>query len=321
MSAPHLGGALNVHGSSSSFAGGHSFASNSVGFHGNSFGGGFHGNGINSGFGWHGGGWGGGWHGGWGGWGWRGGWGCCGFGWGWGWGGFGWGWGWGGFWGPGWGWGWPGYSIGYYPYWPGYYGDPGYGISYGDNGDYSSSNNGPVDNSSGNYNAGNYNAAPVAPAPDNSGGIAEPEPSPNDNPITGDVSSSRPTVLLYLKDGTTYAASDYWLQDGELHYTVNYGGEGTLHMDELDLQRTVNENARRGVNFSLHPNPASANPQPSSNGNPASGSSTDQSNHYRPPQYGNGGSRNNGNSAAPAATPTPAPAPPVPQTQTTSQTL
>ena len=164
-------------------------------------------------------------------------------------------------------------------------------------------------------NSGNYNAGPVAPAPDNSGGIAEPEPSPNDNPVTGNVSSSRPTVLLYLKDGTTYAASDYWLQDGELHYTVNYGGEGTLNMDELDLQRTVNENARRGVNFSLHPNPASANPQPSSNGNPASGSASDQSNHYRTPQYGNG----NRNSAAPAATPSPAP--PVPQTQTTSQTL
>jgi hypothetical protein len=164
-------------------------------------------------------------------------------------------------------------------------------------------------------NSGNYDAGPVAP--DNSGNIAEPEGSPNDNPVTGDVSSSRPTVLLYLKDGTTYAASDYWLQDGVLHYTVNYGGESTLNMDELDLQRTVNENARRGINFSLRPNPASVNPQPSSNGYPASGSSTDQSNRYGAPQYGNG----NGNGATPATAPNPAPAPPTAQTETTSQTL
>ena len=129
--------------------------------------------------------------------------------------------------------------------------------------------------------------------------------------------TSRPTVLLYLKDGTTYAASDYWLQDGQLHYIVNYGGESTLDMDELDLQRTVNENARRGVNFSLHPNPSTVNPQPSSNGSPAAGSSTDQTNHYRAPQYGNG----NNNGATPATAPSPAPAPQTPQTQTASQTL
>jgi hypothetical protein len=303
MSAPRLGGALNVHGSSGGFSGGRSFAGNSAGFRGNNFRGGFRGDrfgfhdrfGFRDGFGF------------------RdrfgfGGFGCCGFGWGWGLG-----WGWGGFWGPGWGWGWPGYGIGYYPWgWPGYYDDPGYSIGYSDNGNYSSSDNGPVDNNSGNYNAG-----PVAP--DNSGGIAEPQGSPNDNPVSGNVSSSRPTVLLYLKDGTTYAASDYWLQDGVLHYMVNYGGENTLEMDELDLQRTVNENARRGVNFSLHPNPSSVSPQPSSNGYPASGPSTDQTNRYRAPQYGN--RNNNGNGATPATTPRPAPAPPAPQTQTASQTL
>jgi hypothetical protein len=120
-----------------------------------------------------------------------------------------------------------------------------------------------------------------------------------------------------LKDGTTYAASDYWLQDGVLHYTVNYGGESTLNMDELDLQRTVNENAQRGINFSLHPGPSSVNPQPSSNGNPAAGSSTDQTNRYHAPQYGNG----SGYGATPATTPNPAPVQPTLHTQTASQTL
>jgi hypothetical protein len=307
MSAPHLGGALNVHDSA---AGAHGSSFNS-GFHGNGFNGGFHANNSIGVF--HGGGFNNGFHNGFGCWG-------CGFGrgFGWGWGGwgwgFGWGWGWGGFWGPGWGWGgwgWPGYSLGYYPYWPGYYGDPGYGVSYDDNGNYSSSDNGPVDNNSGNYSAGSV-------APNNPADVAP--PSPNDNPVTGDVSSSRPTVLLYLKDGTTYAASDYWLQDGLLHYTVNYGGESTLNMDDLDLQRTVNENARRGINFSLHPNPTSANPQPSSNGYPAAGSSTDQTNRYHAPQYGNGSGHGSG--AAPAAAPAPVPQPPAPTlTQTASQTL
>jgi hypothetical protein len=307
VSAPHLGGALNVHGSSTGFSG-HSFSSAS-GFHSNASIGGFHG----GSYGYHGGYYGG-WHGGWGGYGWHGGCWGCGFGWGWGWG-FGWGWGWGGFWGPSWGWGWPGYSLGYYPYWPGYYGYPGYSVTYGDNGNYSSSDNGPVDYGSGNYNGGSV-------APDNSGAIAEPQGSPNDNPDTGNVSSSRPTVLLYLKDGTTYAASDYWLQDGELHYIVNYGGESTLSMDELDLQRTVNENARRGINFSLHPNPSTVNPQPSSNGYPAAGSSTDQTNRYQAPQYRNGSGSNSGNGATPAATPNPAPAAHAPAlTQTASQTL
>ena len=119
-----------------------------------------------------------------------------------------------------------------------------------------------------------------------------------------------------MKDGTTYAATDYWLQGGVLHYVVSYAGESTLNMDEVDLQRTVDENARRGVNFSLRPGPASANPQPSSNGNPAAGSSTDQSNRRAAPHYGNGN-----NSATPATTPNPLPAPAPAQLQSTSQTM
>ena len=255
-----------MHGSSS-FTGGHSFAGTSSSFHSS---------GIYGGHGYHGG-WGGnGWHGGWGGYGWRGGWGGC-------WGcGFGWGWGWGGWWGPGWGlgwgWGWPGY-VGYYnpfwynPYWgwPGYgygYGDPGYGITYG-NPDDSSSNLSP-DYGSGSYsnNSGTYDSGTATnpSSADNSVEAIEPQGSPDDNPDTGNVAASTPTVLIYLKDGTTYAATDYWLADGQLHYVVSYAGESTLDMDDVDLQRTVDENARRGVTFSLKPRPNRANPPPTPNG-------------------------------------------------------
>ena len=94
---------------------------------------------------------------------------------------------------------------------------------------------------------------------------------------------------------TTYAASDYWLADGQLHYIVSYGGESTLNMDDVDLQRTVDENARRGVNFSLKPRPNRANPQPSSNSesSAAPNSQTAQPNRY--------------NNAAPATAPAPPP--------------
>jgi hypothetical protein len=57
-----------------------------------------------------------------------------------------------------------------------------------------------------------------------------------------------------------YAASDYWLANNKLHYVVNDGVENTVDMDQVDLQRTVDENAKRGVRFSLKPN--NSNPAP-----------------------------------------------------------
>ena len=67
-------------------------------------------------------------------------------------------------------------------------------------------------------------------------------------------------MLLYAKDGTSYAASEYWLAGGKLHYTMSSGGEGALDMDQLDLQRTEDENAKRGVKFVLKPAPNSTGP-------------------------------------------------------------
>ena len=281
LGANHFGGST---GRSFSSTNGFHNGFNGSGFHNGFNGSGFHSNTIGRG-----GFYGGGWRGGWGGW--RGGCWNCGFGWGrgwgWGWGGWGWGFGWGWGW-PGWGWGWgyPGY-IGYNPYWWGYpsYGYPGYGISYSDQ-DYSSSNQGydnqnysnnSNSNSNGDYSfSANNNlgvAAPGTITSDNNSVAANEndnvEPpadySSNTNPITGNVAASTPTALIYLKDGTTYAASDYWLQGGQLHYTVNYGGESTLSMDEVDLQRTVDENARRGIHFSLKPNPSRVSSQPRQN--------------------------------------------------------
>src|SRR6202050_4951834 len=76
-------------------------------------------------------------------------------------------------------------------------------------------------------------------------------------------SAQQPTyVLLYLKDGSSFAVTDYWLTGGKLHYVTSYGGDNAVDQSQVDLQRTVNENAARGVGFSLRP-------QPSGNGDAA----------------------------------------------------
>ena len=80
-------------------------------------------------------------------------------------------------------------------------------------------------------------------------------PYSNPNPNTADLAESAPMAVLYLKDGTSLATTDYWIADGKLHYRVSEGGESTLDMNDLDLQRTVDENAQRGVPFTLKPQP------------------------------------------------------------------
>jgi hypothetical protein len=60
---------------------------------------------------------------------------------------------------------------------------------------------------------------------------------------------------LYFKDGTSLEVLSYWLDAGKLHYITNYNGEMTIDLSQVDLQRTVDENARHGVDFTLRPNP------------------------------------------------------------------
>ncbi len=76
-------------------------------------------------------------------------------------------------------------------------------------------------------------------------------------PQTPDEKSS---ATLYLTDGSSVVASDHWLSEGKLHYVTPSGAENTVDATQLDLQRTVDENAKMGVAFSLKPAPA-AQPQ------------------------------------------------------------
>jgi len=241
-------------------AGGSTFASSGFGrngsflggnrFGGTAFGRGFGDRGFGDfggfGRGWRGGyGWGGCWNCGWG----------WGFGWGWGWPywGFGWaypgwyypGWAWGGYWGP--------YAYGYDPWWGwddydfSYYTDNNPAGDYNNNSGYSGSPYSPSD----------FDYDSAAPS-----GSTNAQGAPDANPITGNVAESMPTVLLYLKDGTMFAATDYWLSGSELHYVVSYGKEGAIDIGQLDWQRTADENAKRGIRFSLKPKPGAPNSAP-----------------------------------------------------------
>jgi len=101
----------------------------------------------------------------------------------------------------------------------------------------------------------------------------EPAPSLWQNPPAGgadsqsEVEASQPYSVLYLQDGTNYDIRDYWVADGKLHYVTSYGGENSVDLSQVDLQRTVDANASRGLSFSLHPAaPAPLNPPPANDG-------------------------------------------------------
>jgi hypothetical protein len=91
-------------------------------------------------------------------------------------------------------------------------------------------------------------------APDNSqdyGNYSEQNTAPSDS---SEAAANQATVL-YLNDGTSFAVTDYWVADYELHYIVDGARENTIDLDQIDVQRTVDENAARGVTFTLKPAP------------------------------------------------------------------
>lgn len=65
---------------------------------------------------------------------------------------------------------------------------------------------------------------------------------------------------LILKDGTILNVTDYWLIDNQLHFTmIEEEGmkptEEVIPFDQLDLQKTVDVNTRRGFRFMLRNEP------------------------------------------------------------------
>jgi hypothetical protein len=65
---------------------------------------------------------------------------------------------------------------------------------------------------------------------------------------------------LYLKDGTVYNVTDYWLVDSQLHFaTLDESGvkwnEHTIDFSQLDLEKTKDVAKLRGFNFVLRNEP------------------------------------------------------------------
>jgi hypothetical protein len=152
---------------------------------------------------------------------------------------------------PLWNWNCPlGYGFGYGAGF-GYGGDFGYyggatGMGYGAGSDMNFEMNGTEPNAGEDMSSPQGNAGEWQNAPDNSS--------------QADVANAQPYVVIFLRDGTSYAVSDYWLAGGKLHYVTSYGGENSVDANQLDLQRTVNENASHGITFTLRPAPATDAP-------------------------------------------------------------
>jgi hypothetical protein len=65
------------------------------------------------------------------------------------------------------------------------------------------------------------------------------------------IPGERELVWLYLTDGTPYAVSDYWFVDDQVHFVaVDEAGarsiEQTIPFSDLDTQKTIDVNGRRG---------------------------------------------------------------------------
>jgi len=148
-----------------------------------------------------------------------------------------------------------------YGYGPGYWNAPDNGNGYG------------PDNSYGAY--GQYSPSPDNGEPPSTNGLEPNSPDDNSgdnsnapydvnahnswqNPPDADSATApakpaAPNSVLYLRDGTNFEVGDYWVADGKLHYVTSYGGENSVDLGQVDIQRSVDANASRGLNFSLHP--------------------------------------------------------------------
>lgn len=71
------------------------------------------------------------------------------------------------------------------------------------------------------------------------------------------------TMLLYLTDGSTIAASDWWVARGRLQYITTSGTSGSMDLSQLDLEQTITQNETRGLVFILRFTPPSDRYPPS----------------------------------------------------------
>jgi hypothetical protein len=65
------------------------------------------------------------------------------------------------------------------------------------------------------------------------------------------------TMVLCVTDGSTIVATDWWITLGRLHYITGSGQTGEIDAMQLDMERTIKENQKRGLDFRLKFTPPS----------------------------------------------------------------
>lgn len=180
------------------------------------------------------------------------------------------------FWG-GFGWGANSCFAGCDPFWGCGYGAFG-GYGYFDN--YDSSNEVPPGSDYQVFSGGaNSPGGDQSAADDSSNGSITNGNSPEDTGLAADESNANEDqpFVLYMKDGSSYAVTRYWVEGGMLHYVTNYGGENSVALDQLNVQETVDQNAALGHVFTLAPAPGTTTePESSPQAAPPAGSTTPQ---------------------------------------------
>jgi hypothetical protein len=179
------------------------------------------------------------------------------------------------------------YGFGCDPFWgcpPGFgygfgfgYGAFGYGGAFGYSGGAAYGGGNGYDGDLGYYSGNSDNSIEFnSTTPDMAGqAISSPQDNAGDwqdapeNSSQANNATAQPYVVIFLRDGSSYAVSDYWLSGGKLHYVTSYGGENSVDTNQLDLQRTVNENASHGVTFTLRPMPGPDSGAPKQNLQPS----------------------------------------------------
>lgn len=83
--------------------------------------------------------------------------------------------------------------------------------------------------------------------------VGQMDSEPSSVPLSSPTTTSAPqsVTLLYLKNGYSVGVTDYWFENDEVHYVTTYGGENVVPLTGIDVLRTINENASRGVPFEL----------------------------------------------------------------------
>lgn len=79
-------------------------------------------------------------------------------------------------------------------------------------------------------------------------------------PVYIDLPEDRDLVWLYLKDGTVYSVADYWFVNGQVHFITSEerGAKSTervVALDELDFEKTIDVNTRRGFRVVMRDEP------------------------------------------------------------------